>query len=68
MQSYKLKEAKNMLSISPNLFPFNNPYQIKFKANEEDTLKLRQTFIAKKTEKNYLFSPQHSMKAIGLPK
>ncbi|MGB2164404.1 MAG: M23 family peptidase, partial [Flavobacteriaceae bacterium] len=52
-----IKEAKNMLSISPNLFPFNNPYQIKFRANEEDTLKLRQTFIAKKTEKKLSFLP-----------
>ena len=53
----QIKEAKNTLSIGPNLFPFNNPYEIQFKANEEDTLKIRQTFIAEKTEKKLSFLP-----------
>tara|TARA_B100001059_G_scaffold42883_1_gene34830 strand:- start:8112 stop:9779 length:1668 start_codon:yes stop_codon:yes gene_type:complete len=51
----QIEEAKNTISIGPNLFPFNNPYEIKFKANVVDTLKLRQTFIAKKTEKKLSF-------------
>ena len=51
----QIEEAKNTISIGPNLFPFNNPYEIQFKANEADTLKLRQTFIAKKTEKKLSF-------------
>jgi hypothetical protein len=53
----QIEEAKNTISIGPNLFPFNNPYEIQFKANEADTLKLRQTFIAKKTEKKLSFLP-----------
>ena len=47
----QIEEGNNTLSIGPNLFPFNNPYEIQFNSNEEDTLKQRQTFIAKKTEK-----------------
>ena len=38
-------------------FPTFQPYEIQFKTNQKDTIKLRQTFIAKKTEKNYLFLP-----------
>ncbi len=53
----QIEEGKNTLSIGPNLFPFNNPYEIQFNSNEEDTLKQRQTFIAKKTEKKISFIP-----------
>ena len=53
----QIEEAKNTISIGPNLFPFNNPYEIQFKTNEEDTTKLRQTFIAKKTGKKLSFLP-----------
>ena len=51
----QVDESKSTISISPNLFPFNNPYEISFKVNEKDTLKLRQTFIAKKTKKKLSF-------------
>ena len=53
----QIEEGNNTLSIGPNLFPFNNPYEIHFNSNEEDTLKQRQTFIAKKTEKKISFLP-----------
>ena len=53
----QVDEMQNTLSIGPNLFPFKNPYEIRFKVNEEDSLKLRQTFIAKKTEKKLSFLP-----------
>lgn len=53
----QVDEAQNTLSIKPNLFPFKNPYEIRFKINEKDSLKLRQTFIAKKTEKKLSFLP-----------
>ena len=53
----QIEEAKNTISIGPNLFPFNNPYEIQFKTNEKDTIKLRQTFIAKKTGKKLSFLP-----------
>ena len=53
----QIEEAKNSISIGPNLFPFDNPYEIQFKINEEDSIKLRQTFIAKKTEKKISFLP-----------
>jgi hypothetical protein len=53
----KVDEAENILNIRPNLFPFNKPYEIRFKVNEEDTLKLRQTFIAKKNGKKLSFLP-----------
>ena len=53
----QIEEAKNTISIGPNLFPFNNPYEIQFKTNEEDTTKLRQTFIAKKTGNKLSFIP-----------
>ena len=53
----QIDEMQNTLSVGPNLFPFNNPYEIRFKVKESDTLKLRQTFIAKKTEKNLSFLP-----------
>lgn len=53
----QIEEAKNSISIGPNLFPFDNPYEIQFKTNEEDSIKLRQTFIAKKTEKKISFLP-----------
>ena len=39
------------------MFPFNNPYEIHFKINEKDTIKLRQTFIAKKTGNKLSFLP-----------
>ena len=53
----QIEEAKNSISIGPNLFPFDNPYEIQFKTNQEDSIKLRQTFIAKKTEKKISFLP-----------
>ncbi len=53
----QIEEAQNNLSIGPNLFPFQKPYEIRFKINEEDTLKLRQTFIAKKIGKKISFLP-----------
>ena len=53
----QIEEAENSISIGPNLFPFDNPYEIQFKINEEDATKLRQTFIAKKTEKKLFFLP-----------
>ena len=53
----QIEEAKNSINIGPNLFPFDNPYEIQFKTNEEDSIKLRQTFIAKKTEKKISFLP-----------
>ena len=53
----QIEEAKNSISIGPNLFPFDNPYEIQFKTNEEDSIKLRQIFIAKKTEKKISFLP-----------
>lgn len=53
----QIDEAQNNLSIGPNLFPFQKPYEIRFKINEEDTLKLRQTFIAKKIGKKISFLP-----------
>ena len=49
--------VQNTLSIGPNLFPFNKSYEVRFKVNEEDTLKLRQTFIAKKIGKKLSFLP-----------
>ena len=53
----QIDEEKNTLSIGPNLFPFNNPIEIRFKITEEDTLKLRQSFIAKKIGKKLSFLP-----------
>jgi len=53
----QIKEAKNTISIGPNLFPFKTSYEIQFKTNEKDTLKLRQTFIAKKTGKKLSYLP-----------
>ena len=53
----QIEEAQNNLSIGPNLFPFQKPYEIRFKINEEDTLKLRQTFIGKKIGKKISFLP-----------
>ena len=53
----QIDEAQNNLSIGPNLFPFQKPYEIRFKINEEDTLKLRQTFIANKIGKKISFLP-----------
>lgn len=53
----QIDEAQNNLSIGPNLFPFQKPYEIRFKINEEDTLKLRQTFIGKKIGKKISFLP-----------
>ena len=53
----QIEEAKNSISIGPNLFPFDNPYEIQFKINDKDSIKLRQTFIAKKTEKKISFLP-----------
>ena len=53
----QVEEEKNILKIGPNLFPFNKPYEIKFRVHEQDTLKLKQTFIAKKTEKKLSFLP-----------
>ena len=53
----QIDEAQNNLSIGPNLFPFQKPYEIRFKINEEDTLKLRQTFIANKIGKKKSFLP-----------
>ena len=53
----QIEEAKNTIRIGPNLFPFNNPYEIQFKTNEKDTIKLRQTFIAKKTGEKLSFLP-----------
>ena len=53
----QIEEANNIISIGPNLFPFNNPYEIHFKINEKDTIKLRQTFIAKKTGNKLSFLP-----------
>lgn len=51
----KIEENGKTLSIGPNLFPFNNPYEIRFKVNEKDTIKVRQTFIAKKMDKKLYF-------------
>ena len=56
----QVDESKSTISISPNLFPFNNPYEISFKVNEKDTLKLRQTFIAKKNKKKTIFFTNHN--------
>ena len=53
----QIEEAENSISIGPNLFPFDNPYEIQFKINDKDSIKLRQTFIAKKTEKKISFLP-----------
>jgi hypothetical protein len=53
----KIEEDENILSVKPNLFPFNNPYEIRFKVNKEDTVKTRQTFIAKKKEKKLYYLP-----------
>ena len=53
----QIEGSKNTIRIGPNLFPFNNPYEIQFKANEKDTIKLRQTFIAKKTGEKLSFLP-----------
>ncbi len=53
----QIKEAKDTISIGPNLFPFYKPYEIQFKINEKDTIKLRQTFIAKKTGNKLSFLP-----------
>ena len=53
----QIEETKNTIRIGPNLFPFNNPYEIQFKTNEKDTIKLRQTFIAKKTGEKLSFLP-----------
>lgn len=51
----KIEENGGTLSIGPNLFPFNNPYEIRFKVNKKDTIEVRQTFIAKKTDKKLYF-------------
>ncbi|MDA9679641.1 M23 family metallopeptidase [Flavobacteriaceae bacterium] len=53
----QINEERNTLSIGPDLFPFQSPYEIRFKVNEEDTLKLRQSFIAKKIGKKLSFLP-----------
>ena len=53
----QINEERNTLSIGPDLFPFHSPYEIRFKVNEEDTLKLRQSFIAKKIRKKLSFLP-----------
>ena len=53
----QINEERNTLSIGPDLFPFHSPYEIRFKVNEEDTLKLRQSFIAKKIGKKLFFLP-----------
>lgn len=51
----KIKEDENNLSIGPDLFPFNKPFEVRFNVNEKDTLKVRQTFIAKKRGKKLYF-------------
>lgn len=53
----EIKKEENTLSIGPNLFPFDNPYEIRFKINKQDSLQLRQTFIAKKTDKKDYYLP-----------
>ena len=53
----KIEEDENSLSISPNLFPFNNTFEVRFNLNNKDTVKTRQTFIAKKKEKKLYYLP-----------
>ena len=53
----QIEQEEKMLRIGPNLFPFNNPYKIKFEFDEEDSLRLRQTFIAKKSDQKLFFLP-----------
>lgn len=53
----KIEEDENSLSISPNLFPFNNPYEIRFNLKNIDTVRKRQTFIAMRKEKKLYYLP-----------
>ncbi len=53
----QIEQDEKILSIGPNLFPFNNPYEIRFEFDEEDSLRLRQTFIAKKKDQKLYFLP-----------
>ena len=53
----QIEQDEKILSIGPNLFPFNNPYKIRFEFDEEDSLRLRQTFIAKKRDQKLFFLP-----------
>ena len=53
----QIEQDEKILSIGPNLFPFNNPYEIRFEFDEDDSLRLRQTFIAKKKDQKLYFLP-----------
>jgi len=53
----QVEQDEKTLSIGPDLFPFNNPYEIKFVFDQKDSLKVRQTFIAKKKDQKLFFLP-----------
>jgi len=50
-------ENGNDIEIGPNFFPIANPYEIKFSLNEKDSLKLIQTFVAKKIKNSLIYIP-----------
>ena len=50
-----IEEDADTLSIGPDLYPFNNPYEIRFEVNEKDSIRLKQTFIAKKSGKKLIY-------------
>jgi len=53
----QVEQDEKTLSIGPDLFPFNNPYKIRFVFDQKDSLKVRQTFIAKKKDQKLFFLP-----------
>ena len=53
----QVEQDEKTLSIGPDLFPFNNPYEIRFVIDQDDSLKVRQTFIAKKRNQKLSFLP-----------
>jgi len=53
----QIEENEKSLSIGPNLFPFQMPYEIRFKAHTDDSLKLKQSFIVKKTDEKLSYLP-----------
>tara|TARA_A100001011_G_scaffold394889_2_gene488355 strand:- start:500 stop:2179 length:1680 start_codon:yes stop_codon:yes gene_type:complete len=53
----QVEQDEKTLSIGPDLFAFNNPYEIKFVLDQKDSLKVGQTFIAKKRDQKLSYLP-----------
>jgi len=53
----QMEGDENLLSIGPDLFPFQKEYEIRFKVNPKDSIHKKQTFIAKKNENRLMYLP-----------